>query len=397
LSDGEHLRVSTQLVQAPEGTLLWSTSSQVSLQDIFQLQDDLADRIVKALALPLTSREQRALKHDVPANAMAYELYLRANQLVAVGYDARNMILARDLYLRSVEADPKYAPAWACLGRTYRLIGKYGVEDLPTNLARAEDAFQKSLGLNPDLALAHNFYTSLETDMGHSLRAMERLLKRAGEHPNDPHLFAGLVHACRYCGQLKASVAAHELARRLDPNIRTTVVYTHLNRGDFQAVLDQRGPGDEFAELQALIALGRKPEAMAYFLEFEKTNPMAQLLLYAASRRAFIEGDRTKSLDALDALLELDGPLTRDPESHFWMARDLASLNQPDRALSLLSLTLESGYRCHYALLHDHCFDSVRLHRGFTELVARAEALDLEARTVFLENGGQDLLGVRAG
>jgi hypothetical protein len=79
------------------------------------------------------------------------------------------------------------------------------------------------------------------------------------------------------------------------------------------------------------------------------------------------------------------------------MARDLASLNQPDRALSLLSLALESGYRCHHALLHDHCFDSVRLHRGFTELVARAEALDLEARTVFLENGGLDLLGVRAG
>ena len=95
------------------------------------------------------------------------------------------MILARDLYLRSVEADPKYAPAWACLGRTHRFLGKYGVEDQATNLARAEEAFRKAFALNPELALAHNFYTALQTDLGRSLDAMERLLKRAHTHHND--------------------------------------------------------------------------------------------------------------------------------------------------------------------------------------------------------------------
>jgi len=113
LSDGEHLRVTAQLVEAPSGTVLWSNTSQVSLRDIFQLQDELVDRIVQSLTLPLTAREQRALKHDVPASAMGYEFYLRGNQLVATGYNLENenMMLARDLYLQSVEADPKYAPA----------------------------------------------------------------------------------------------------------------------------------------------------------------------------------------------------------------------------------------------------------------------------------------------
>jgi len=206
LSDGEHLRVTAQLVEAPGGTVLWSNTSQVSLRDIFQLQDELVDRIVQSLTLPLTAREHRALKHDVPVSAMAYEFYLRGNQLAVAGYghDPQNMVLARDLYLRSVEADSKYAPAWAALGRTYRLIGKYGFGDLAENQASADDAFQKAFTLNPELPLAHNLYTYLETDLGRSLKALERLLKRAHLHRNDPNLLAGLVHACRYCGLLEA-------------------------------------------------------------------------------------------------------------------------------------------------------------------------------------------------
>jgi serine/threonine protein kinase len=252
LSDGERLRVAAQLVQAPGGTLLWSTSSQVSLGSIFQLQDDLVDRIVKALAPNLTPREQGALSRDVPANAPAYELYLRANQLVATGHDAERLMLARDLYLRSVEADPKYAPAWACLGRIHRMIGKfaYGLEELPKHLFRAEDAFQKAFALHPDLPVAHNYYTYLQTDTGRPLDAMVRLLPRAREHRHDPNLYAGLVHACRYCGLLDASIAAHVRARQLDPNIRTTVLYSYMGLSDFQGVLDHcSGPGDGYGEV----------------------------------------------------------------------------------------------------------------------------------------------------
>ena len=211
LSDGKHIRVTSQLVEAATGTMLWTNTSQVSSKDVFALQDDLVDRIVQALTLPLTAREHRLLKHDVPASSGAFEYYLRANQLT-VGNDAQSMTLARDLYIRCLEADPRYAPAWARLGRVHRFIGKF-MGDEAENLSRGEEAFQKSFSLNPELALAHNFYTSLEADLGQALSALERLLKRAQAHRNDPDLFTGLVQACRYCDLLNASVAAYARAR----------------------------------------------------------------------------------------------------------------------------------------------------------------------------------------
>lgn len=94
-----------------------------------------------------------------------------------------------------MNADPKYAPAWACLARAYRYIGKF-VEDAAGNLARAEEAFQRAFELNPDLALAHNFYTAHETDLGRSLHSMpeDRLgrvaSRRVSSQPLMPRQFS---------------------------------------------------------------------------------------------------------------------------------------------------------------------------------------------------------------
>ncbi len=387
LSDGENLRVTTQLVQAPDGALVWSNTSQVSLRDIFQLQDSLVDRIVQSLAVPLTAREQRALKHDVPASALSYEFFLRANQLIAGGYNAQNMVLARDLYLQSVDADPKYAPAWACLARAYRYIGKF-VEDAAGNLARAEDAFQKAFALNPDLAPAHNFYTGHESDLGRSLNAMARLLKRAHTHQNDPSLLTGLVQACRYCGLLEASVAAHDSAKQLDANVKTSVAYTYLHLDEFQKALDHcPTPTDLFVVVRALEALGRKAEAIALISENEKGFPEPHRQWFVCSRAA-LEGDYATAMMAFDKA----PPLT-DPEARFWQATFLARIQQHERAMEFLSNALDGGYLCHHGLVHHPLLHPLRSDARFIELVNRSAEMSLHARTVFLENRGDLILG----
>jgi len=278
------------------------------------------------------------------------------------------------------------------LGRIYRLIGKYGVEDELDNVTRADDAFRKAFALNPELAEAHNLYTFLQTDLGQSLQAMERLLKRGQTHQHDPNLFAGLVHACRYCGLLEASAAAHDRANQLDPQVRTTVVYTYFQQGHFQKTIDTCGPGDGGVKSYALIALGHKEEALAIAAEAERTAPMEWLKSFALSHRALLEGDRKTSLKAFNSFLALPNPFMHDPEGHFWIARDLSGLYDVERALTFLTSSLEGNYGCHYALMHDEGFDALRSHPEFNRLLDRAAIMNGEARKVFLDNGGGELL-----
>src|SRR5215831_20729850 len=112
---------------------------QTTIGNVFRLQDELTERVVTALALPLSAREQQALRQDVPSNGKAYEYHLRGNQF---SQDPKQWAAARDLYLRCLETDPSFAPAWARLGRTYHVMAKYVTTGAREGLEQAEAAFR---------------------------------------------------------------------------------------------------------------------------------------------------------------------------------------------------------------------------------------------------------------
>src|SRR5260370_4755853 len=168
LRAGAQLRLTTQLVEAPAGTLIWSRALQVQLEDIFQVQDTLVSGVVESLALPLTTGERRLLSHDAPANPAAYDLYLRANE---VGRE--NVAAAIDLYEQCVAIDPRYAPAWAGLGRSRWLADKYSAGSAD-KLAAADSAVRHALELNPDLPMPPNMYAQSQAAPGGPLNAVQR-------------------------------------------------------------------------------------------------------------------------------------------------------------------------------------------------------------------------------
>src|SRR5438093_1547034 len=212
----DQLRVTAQLADAPSGTLVWSQVEQAPVGDLFRLQDSLVERIAASLSRPLSERDARQIRRDVPATPKAYEYYLRANEASRPStHDANVWAVARDLYLQSIEEDPRYAPAWARLARVYRLLGKYRVEESDANLARAEDALKRAVALNRDLSMAQNLYAHIEIDRGRAADAMVRLLEHARDRGGDAEIFAGLVQACRFCGLLDASIATNAQAQKL--------------------------------------------------------------------------------------------------------------------------------------------------------------------------------------
>jgi non-specific serine/threonine protein kinase len=384
LRAGDQLRVSSQLVEASAATVLWSHTAQVPVGDLFRLQDELTGKIVESLSLPLTTRERRMLKQDVPSSPRGYELYLRANEM---SRDTRHWQAALDLYEQCVKDDPHYAPAWAGIGRMQRMIGKYVAADTQERFAKAEVALKRALELNPDLSVAERVYAHLEVDLGRAEESMVRLLRRARERAADPELFAALSHALRYCGLLQASVAAAAQARRLDPRIRTTAGHTYFMLGDYERLIEHE-PEDHYMRNLALLMLGRQEEALASLDTADMALPHL-LALYVNGLHQLIRNELADSAASIRKLAHI-----HDPEGRFYVARHLAHLGEGEEALAILKNVVEDGFFCLPAFTRDPWLDSLRGMPDFAAIVRRAEARHRQAVISFLTAEGDRVLGI---
>jgi TolB-like protein len=386
LRAGDRLRATAQLVEAPSGTVLWSDSLDATVGDVLALQDELARRIVESLAVPLSARDRSGMSRKTPATARANELFMRANQISS---STDRLPAARDLYLRCLEDDPGFAPAWARLGRAYRVMSKYGYPEPEENLRLAEEAFRKALSLDPDLSLAHYLYAHHEVEeRGRSREAMVRLLGRVRAAPAEADLFAALVLACRFCGLLEASVEADRRARRLDPGIRTSVAYTHWMRGDFEAAIALDDDDMRWLRLYALPLLGRETEAVRVGEEMEARAIPGSRAMVATTRAALL-GDRERCVAATEALLARG---LRDPEALFFSVRNYGKVGEVARAIPLLERVVASGFHVPQVLRRDPWLDSLRGHPEFERLVVESDAGRRASVEAYRAAGGDTLV-----
>jgi DNA-binding winged helix-turn-helix (wHTH) protein/tetratricopeptide (TPR) repeat protein len=386
LSAGDEIRVTAQLTEAATGTLMCSHSTQTTIGSVFRLQDELTECLVDALSIQLTSREQRILRHDVPADPKAYEFYLRGNQF---SHDSKQWAAARDLYLRCVEADPCYAPAWARLGRIHHVMAKYLTTGAEEGLKQSESAFRQALDLNPDLAIAHKFYAQLEVDLGRAADAMARLLPRA-HGAADPEIYAALISPLRYCGLLDASVAAYARAVALEPTIRTSVVHTWFLQRDYQRVAATRLEDNPYIVAIALNEGGRGNEAVPTLRTLEE-KIKTRMRDFMIAARAMIEGDVASSVAAIDRIIH---SAFGDPEALLYLTRHLAHLNEVDAALGLFERVVCGGLFCYPAMARDPWLDPLRANSRFALLLARADQQHKAAASEFAKLDGNRILGI---
>jgi TolB-like protein len=391
LRSGDQLRAAAQLVEAPGGTLLTSHTIQSSLGDLFRLQDDIARRVVEALSLPLAGSMASPVP-DAPQNPRAYEFYLRANELART-YEG--LARARDLYLRCLELDPTFAPAWAHLGRCHRVIGKY-IEGTPDSETYAQEALNRALALNPRLSVAHKFYANLEADIGQTQHALMRLLGEANRHGNDPELFAGLVHACRYCGLYDESIGAHAEARRLDPNVPTSFEQTLLMTGDINRLLavepTHLDPGaDEGIRVIGLGLAGRRDEARRALVDMRQKRRIPLFQSWSEYLMSWLDHRATDVLDGIPTLSALK--IQDDPEAIFLEGWLLCDVGEHERGLGHLQRAVAKGYFVAPTLASSRQFDALRSLPAFRALLTEAEAGRRQALAAFREAGGEPLLG----
>ena len=393
MRSGTQLRVTAQLLEASSSTVIGSTSVKGSLDDIFALEDAFTNAALALLTPQLTpsaSSLPEAPRRDVPANPRAFELFLRGMEEAK---ELTQIARARGLFQRAVEEDANFAPAWAALGRAHRVYGKY-YADREANDRLSEEAFRRALELSPDLPLAHRYFTHFEAEHGRAGQAIARLLKHAMTNRNDAQLFAGLVHACRYAGLIDASVAAHDEAMRLDPNVATSVEYTiaHLPGGPKRAALMTTSrPGGLDGVFPAVI-LGTPEDArdVLQTINVESVPPAFRRSYEAVIAYSERRGDRV--IPAVEAAIAAHV----DPEALFLFGVLLLRAEAHARGLEVIGSAIRAGYTPSATLRDNDAFEPLRGNPLFRMIESEATEKQRSNQQMFEAAGGPEMLGLPA-
>jgi TolB-like protein/tetratricopeptide (TPR) repeat protein len=144
---GNRVRVIAQLIDVSDGSHLWSQTFDRELNDIFAVQDEIAQSVVTALS----GSEAESLMDTGTENPVAYEFYLRGNEALRGG-TTEHFIAADGFFRQAINEDPAFAAAQAAIALNYTLRGDMDRQDA---LDERLPFIQRSLELNPDLALGH--------------------------------------------------------------------------------------------------------------------------------------------------------------------------------------------------------------------------------------------------
>ncbi|MGB2887180.1 MAG: protein kinase [Candidatus Acidiferrales bacterium] len=150
---GNRLRITARLVETATARSVWAERYDRQLEDVFAIQDEIAQSIAKALKLMLTEQEKRAIEKAPTTDVQAYDYYLKGRQYFHQ-FRRKSFDFARQLFARAIVIDPKYALAYAGVADCCAFLYLWW-DASDDNRKEAEVASRKAVELDPELAEAH--------------------------------------------------------------------------------------------------------------------------------------------------------------------------------------------------------------------------------------------------
>jgi adenylate cyclase len=352
---GGRVRITAQLIDAAKDNQVWAERYDRDLNDIFALQDEISEAIVKALKLKLLPEEKQAIEQRGTDNVDAYNLYLMARQNYATGIeqDPRRAEASVRLCRRATEIAPGYAQAWALMALGQMLLhfahGRRGDD----GMAAAEQALE----LNPALAEAHAVKARVLSQYGRHDEASAEIEVALRLNPESYEVNKSAAYLRVRQSRLDEAIRYYEksmLLMETDVNSPSMLLTCYAAVGDRDGVLRS-----------AHIALARAEKILA-----QDQNNGAAMGYGVAALASLRDSERAKAWIGRALLIDPDNMNMR-----YNFACALTTLGESDAAIDLLGPVFETAYiaRLNHAKI-DPDLNPLRADLRFQSMLAQAEA-----------------------
>jgi TolB-like protein/DNA-binding winged helix-turn-helix (wHTH) protein/Flp pilus assembly protein TadD len=331
---GEHLRINVRLINARDGYPVWSNDYERRMDDVLQVQEEIALSISNALTGGVLSAARNAAPESAIADPLAYDAYLKGrfywHRRTHDGLHA-----AVEHFERAVALAPDYARAWAGLADAYAVLGFYDylapVQAFPKaqeaaqralaldpnnasaegtlgyvalyyewNLADAEARFLRSIALDPSYSKSHQWYGNLLTAAGRFEEA-EREMRRAQQlEPLSLIASAALGWVFYHAGRHEEALDQYELTLALDADFELAYLWSGW----------------------ALESLGRYDEADQMLKEAVARSGGNGISTASLARLQALRGEREEARRTLAQLVESTGYVPAYEIAKAWFALD---------------------------------------------------------------------------
>ena len=376
---GNDLTLYITLVDAETENVLWQQTYNKTLTNLVALQNDIARDVADNLKVKLSRADEQKLAKNYPANAEAYQLYLKGN------YEWKKHTLedlrkAIEYYNQALEKDPNYALAYTGLSASYGVLGN---SYLPPNEAfpKAKAYAAKALAIDDTLSEAHTTMGANRFCYDWDWAETEKEFKRAQTlNPNngDAHqLYAEYLNAM---GRFDEALAEAKLASELDPlspmfSTESGFTFYYARQYDEAAAQFQKTISLEPHYADPYQYLGQTYEQKKMYAEAIATyqKGMAQTerhpFLIAALGHAYaVSGEREKALKILDELREMSKQQYISP---YLFAIVYAGLGDKEQTFAWLEKAFQDRSFFLIWLKVEPQFDSVRDDPRFKDLLRR--------------------------
>jgi TolB-like protein/DNA-binding winged helix-turn-helix (wHTH) protein/cytochrome c-type biogenesis protein CcmH/NrfG len=215
--NGDHIRLTAQLVQVKDQTHLWSQDYDYPVKDVLNVEDEVAKAVAHEIRVRLTSQQQAELAQSHTVNPEAFDAYMQGYYFFQRN-TSKDAEMAAKYYERATQLDPSYAPAWVGLSRVRNW--EVNIDLIPAEKGHrlAREAVERALALNPNLAEAHAQMGRIKEQADFDWAGADASFRRANAlEPGNPEFVRLAGVSAAYAGRLDEALQLDRRAVDLDP------------------------------------------------------------------------------------------------------------------------------------------------------------------------------------